>query len=119
MNIEEIRNYCLRKKGVTESFPFGENTLVFKVMSKMFLLASLDEIPLTVNLKCDPEKAVEMREIYDAVKPGYHMNKIHWNTISLDGSVPSGEIFEWINESFELVKKGLNKKEKDILARLK
>ena len=83
MNIEQIREYCLKKKGVTEEFPFDEETLVFKVMGKIFLLASLDSIPLQFNLKCKPEKAIELREEYEAVRPDYHMNKRHWNTIIL------------------------------------
>jgi predicted DNA-binding protein (MmcQ/YjbR family) len=85
MNIEQIREYCLKKKGVTEEFPFDEETLVFKVMGKIFILASLDSIPLQFNLKCDPEKAIELREEYEAVQPGYHMNKRHWNTVIIDG----------------------------------
>ncbi|HSW53757.1 MAG TPA: MmcQ/YjbR family DNA-binding protein, partial [Ignavibacteriaceae bacterium] len=89
MNIEQIREYCLKKRGVTEEFPFDEETLVFKVMGKIFLLASLESIPLQINLKCNPENAVEIREEYEAVQPGYHMNKKHWNTISIDGSVPA------------------------------
>lgn len=111
MNIEDIRKYCLSMKGVSESFPFNEEALVFKVMSKMFLISSLDDVPLTINIKCDPEKAVERRERYDSVKPGFHMNKNHWNTIVLDGSIPAGEIFGWIDESYNLVKAGLKKSE--------
>jgi predicted DNA-binding protein (MmcQ/YjbR family) len=111
MNIELIREYCLKKKGVTEEFPFDEETLVFKVMAKIFLLASLESIPLQINLKCDPEKAVELREEYDAVQPGYHMNKKHWNTIIIDGSISSGKISEWIDESYSLVAAGLKKSE--------
>ncbi len=102
MNIEEFRSYCLSKKGVTESFPFGEDTLVLKVLDKMFALANLDG-PLSVNLKCDPEKAAELREQYKAVKPGYHMNKQHWNTIEMDGSVAIKTIKEWIDHSYDLV----------------
>ena len=109
MNIEQIREYCLKKKGVFEEFPFDEETLVFKVAGKIFLLASLESIPLQINLKCDPEKAIELREEYEAVQPGYHMNKAHWNTIILDGTVPSKKIFEWIDDSYNLVVSGLNK----------
>ncbi|MCW8803385.1 MAG: MmcQ/YjbR family DNA-binding protein [Ignavibacteriaceae bacterium] len=109
MNIEQIREYCLKKKGVTEEFPFDEETLVFKVMGKMFLLASLDSIPLQFNLKCEPEKAIELREEYEAVQPGYHMNKKHWNTIIIDGSIPARNIHEWIDDSYNLVVKGLKK----------
>lgn len=84
MNIETLREYCLLKKGVSEGFPFGETTLVFKVMNKIFLLVSLDASPLQFNAKCDPDKAIELREQYDAIKPGYHMNKKHWNTVVID-----------------------------------
>ena len=109
MNIEQIREYCIKKNCVTEEFPFDEETLVFKVMGKIFLLASLKSIPLQINLKCDPENAVEIREEYEAVQPGYHMNKKHWNTISIDGSVPAKKIFEWIDNSYRLVVAGLKK----------
>lgn len=109
MNIEQIREYCAKKNGVTEEFPFDEETLVFKVMGKIFLLASLDSIPLQINLKCDPEKAIELREEYEAVQPGYHMNKKHWNTIMIDGSISGQKIFEWIDHSYNLVVAGLKK----------
>lgn len=109
MNIEQIRDYCIMKKGVIEDFPFDEETLVFKVAGKIFLLASLESIPLQINLKCDPEKAIELREEYESVQPGYHMNKTHWNTIILDGTVPAKKIFEWIDDSYNLVVSGLNK----------
>jgi len=109
MNIEQIREYCLKKKGVTEEFPFDEETLVFKAAGKIFLLASLESIPLQINLKCNPEKAIEIREEYEAVQPGYHMNKKHWNTIIIDGSVPAKKIFEWIDNSYRLVVAGLKK----------
>jgi predicted DNA-binding protein (MmcQ/YjbR family) len=99
----------VKKKGVTEEFPFDEETLVFKVAGKIFLLASLESIPLQINLKCDPEKAVELREEYEAVQPGYHMNKKHWNTIIIDGSVSIRKIFEWIDDSYNLVVAGLKK----------
>jgi len=111
MNIEQIREYCLKKKGVTEEFPFDEETLVFKVMGKIFLLASLDSIPLQFNLKCEPEKAIELREEYEAVRPGYHMNKRHWNTIIIDGSIAVNKILEWIDDSYNLVALGLKKSE--------
>jgi predicted DNA-binding protein (MmcQ/YjbR family) len=109
MNIEQIREYCLKKKGVTEEFPFDEETLVFKVAGKIFLLASLESIPLQINLKCDPEKAIELREEYESVQPGYHMNKKHWNTIIFDGTVPTKKILEWIDDSYNLVVAGLKK----------
>ena len=107
MDIEEIREYCLMKKGVTEEFPFNEETLVYKVMGKIFFLASLEKIPLQINLKCNPEKAIELREEYESVQPGWHMNKKHWNTVTIDGSIPPKEIFEWIDQSYELVISGL------------
>jgi len=114
LNIEQIRDHCLEKKGVTEEFPFGEDTLVFKVAGKIFLLASLETIPLQINLKCDPEKAIELREAYDSVQPGYHMNKKHWNTIIIDGTVPSHRLFEWIEDSYKLVVSGLKKSERKL-----
>jgi predicted DNA-binding protein (MmcQ/YjbR family) len=86
MNIEEFRDYCLTKKGVSEDFPFDETTLVMKVLDKMFALGNLDG-PLSINLKCNPEKAIELRELYPAVKPGYHMSKKHWNTVEMDGTI--------------------------------
>lgn len=102
MNIEELREYCLSLKGVTEDFPFDENTLVFKVAGKMFCLTDLVD-DFSVNLKNKPEKNVELREKYNAVKPGYHMNKKHWNTVEIDGSVPDKMIKGWIDESYNLV----------------
>jgi predicted DNA-binding protein (MmcQ/YjbR family) len=108
MNIESVREYCLSKKRVTESLPFGDSTLVFKVFDKMFALVNLDE-SLSVNLKCDPEKAIELRENYSAVLPGYHMNKTYWNTVMIDGTLPDKLIKEWIDHSYEEVIKGLPK----------
>lgn len=106
MNIEEIRNYCLRKKGTEESFPFDEVTLVIKIGGKMFILIALDRDP-AVNLKCDPEKAIELRESYPAIVPGYHMSKKHWNTLQLDGSLPDRLIIELIDHSYNLVYQSL------------
>jgi predicted DNA-binding protein (MmcQ/YjbR family) len=103
MNIEILREYCLSKKDTTESFPFGEDTLVFKAGGKIFALANLDGDP-TINLKCDPSFALELRERYPSVIPGYHMNKKHWNTVILDGSIPDKEVFSWIDHSYNLVK---------------
>jgi len=104
MNIELIREYCIRKKDVTESFPFGDDTLVFKRKGKIFLLANLDG-DLTLNLKCDPTLALELRERYSSVVPGYHMNKKHWNTVYIDGTIPDKEIFSWIDHSYDIVLK--------------
>lgn len=103
MNIETLREYCISKKGVTESFPFGNDTLVFKAGEKIFALVNLDD-NLSINLKCDPALAIDIRERYSSVTPGYHMNKKHWNTVLLDGSVPDKEIFSWIDHSYDLVK---------------
>lgn len=106
MNIEEIRNYCLAKEEVTESFPFDETSLFFKVKGKIFLGTDLVD-DLAVCIKCDPELAIELRERYNAVTPGYHMNKKHWNTVLVDGSIPDKEIYDWIDLSYNLVcKKG-------------
>jgi predicted DNA-binding protein (MmcQ/YjbR family) len=102
MDIESLRNYCLGKKNVTESFPFGEDTLVFKAEGKIFALANLDG-DLSINLKCDPALAIELRERYSSVNPGYHMNKKHWNTVNLDGTIAEKEILGWIDHSYELV----------------
>lgn len=118
MNIEELRDYCLSKKGVEETTPFGPDTLVFKVIGKAFLLTGLDEINLQFNVKCNPEKALELREQYPCVIPGYHMNKKHWNTIIVDGSVSEQRIYEWIDDSYSLVVEGLTKKEKIVLSQL-
>lgn len=103
MNIEILRDYCLKKPGVTEGFPFGEDTLVFKVNGKIFALANLNG-ELSINLKCDPSLALELREKYSSVIPGYHMNKKHWNTVLIDGTIPDKEIFSWIDHSYNLVK---------------
>jgi predicted DNA-binding protein (MmcQ/YjbR family) len=115
MNVETLREYCSLKKGATEDFPFGETTLVFKVMNKIFLLASLDASPLQFNAKCDPDKAIELRERYDAVQPGYHMNKKHWNTVIIDGSVPQKLLRKMIDDSYELIVQSLSKKEREKL----
>ncbi len=109
MNIEELRDYCLQKPGVTEGFPFGETTLVFKVGEKLFLLAGLEEGD-RFNAKCDPERAIELRERYDEVKPGYHMNKKHWNTVQMNGSLTTRQLHEMIDHSYDLVLKSLPKK---------
>jgi predicted DNA-binding protein (MmcQ/YjbR family) len=99
MNIETLREYCLSKKGATECFPFNEVTLVFKVCDKMFALTNLEN-ELTINLKCDPEKAIELREKYDFVIPGYHMNKKLWNTIIINQMLPDKLLYEWIDHSY-------------------
>ncbi|WP_134088389.1 MmcQ/YjbR family DNA-binding protein [Olivibacter sp. XZL3] len=104
MNIEELRTYCLSKKGVTEGFPFGPDTLVFKVGGKVFLLTGLDVQPLSFNAKCDPERAIDLREQYPfSVFPGYHMNKKHWNTVEANGELSLQQLKDLIDHSYELV----------------
>lgn len=105
MDIEQLRDYCLSKPDVQETTPFGPDTLVYKVSGKVFLLFGLDGDPLQFNVKCDPDKAEELREQYPAVVPGYHMNKKHWNTVIIDGSIPARQLKEWIDDSYHLVAK--------------
>ncbi|MFA6598378.1 MAG: MmcQ/YjbR family DNA-binding protein [Ignavibacteriaceae bacterium] len=116
MDLEKVREYCLKKKGVTETLPFDEETPVYKVAGKMFCLANLTP-PISINLKCDPEKAVELREKYDAVQPGYHMSKVHWNTIFLASNIQDNLIYEWIDESYNLIVAKLSKAEKEKLVK--
>lgn len=118
MNIEEFREYCVRKPGVTEEFPFDEETLVFKVMGKMFALTNLVG-DWNLALKCDPERASELREQFPAIRPGYHMNKVHWNTVSMDGSLSEKLILELIDHSYQLVVAKLPGKQKSELDQLK
>lgn len=108
MDIESLREYCLSLDDVTEGFPFDQTTLVFKVNGKMFLLTDL-EGPLSINVKCDPEKAVELREHYNCVRPGYHMNKKYWNSVDVDGTIADNILKDWINHSYSLVVKGKKK----------
>ena len=109
MDLEDFREHCLNKPHVTESTPFGEDVLVFKVVGKMLALAALDEIPATANLKCDPDLALDLRDRYEQVRPGYHMNKKHWNTVELDAGIPDGEIRKMIDHSYDLVASRLQK----------
>jgi len=102
-DLADVRAYCLTKPNVTEGTPFGPDTLVFKVSGKMFALASLDAIPPRVNLKCDPERALDLRDRYEEVQPGYHMNKKHWNTVELGGGIPEAELRSMIDHSYDLV----------------
>ncbi len=121
MNIEQYRNYCINKKGVTEHFPFDEDVLVFKVMGKMFALSSVkkwEEGTPSVNLKCDPNRALELREEYEAVQPGYHMNKNLWNTVAINIDVPDEMIWELIDHSYDLIVASLTKKLQAELANL-
>lgn len=112
MDLEEVREHCLQKPGASEDFPFGEETLVFRVLGKIFVLTNLYRDPPALNLKCDPERALELREQYPAVQPGYHMNKRHWNTVELDGTIPDDELLELIDHSYELVARGLKRDER-------
>jgi predicted DNA-binding protein (MmcQ/YjbR family) len=115
MDIESLRQYCLSKKGVLEDFPFGETTLVFKVGGKIFLLTNLFQTPLQFNAKADPEKIPDLRERYDSIRPGYHMNKQHWNTITIDGGLSEKMIRELIDESYRLVFASLSQKMQNAL----
>lgn len=114
MDPEKFQQYCLGLKGVTEEMPFGDTTLVYKVMGKMFALCGIDVFE-SINLKCDPEMAIELRERYDAVQPGYHMNKQHWNTIMMDHSIPDNLLLQWTRDSYDLVVSKLPKKLKEQL----
>jgi predicted DNA-binding protein (MmcQ/YjbR family) len=114
MDIEYFRKYCLSKKSVTEEFPFDENTLVFKVKGKMFTATDVNDFT-SINLKVRPESGAELREQYASVVPGYHMNKKHWITVLMDGSIPDKLICQWIDTSYQLVVMGLPKKERDIV----
>lgn len=118
MNIEEFREYCIQKPEVTEEFPFDEETLVFKVMGKMFALTNLVG-DWNLALKCDPEWAIELREQFPAIRPGYHMNKVHWNTVAMDGSLSQKLILELIDHSYQLVVAKLPGKLKNELDQLK
>jgi predicted DNA-binding protein (MmcQ/YjbR family) len=116
MDLESVRNHCLAKKGtITEEFPFDDEVLVFKLFGKIFLLTNVNEVPLTMNLKCDPERAMELRERYPAVQPGYHMHKKMWNTVTADGSLSSQLIFGMIDHSYDEVAKKLPKAVKEKL----
>jgi predicted DNA-binding protein (MmcQ/YjbR family) len=117
MNIEEYRNFCLALPGVTEDFPFDVETLVFKVMGKMFALTDVDTFE-SFNAKCKPEVCIELREQYSGIKPGYHMSKKHWNTIATDGSVPDDLMVDLIRNSYDLVVAGLSKKAREELEKL-
>lgn len=112
MNIEALRNYCLQKKAVTESFPFDKTTLVFKVANKMFALTGLDNPEFKVNLKCDPERSLDLREEYPCIQPGYHMNKKLWNTVAPQGCLTSELFFELVDYSYNIIVKNLPKKVK-------
>ncbi len=109
MDLAELREYCLTKPGATEGTPFGPDVLVFKVGGKMFALAALDDVPTRVNLKCDPDLALDLRDRYEQVGPGYHMSKKHWNTVEVEGGIPAVELRRMIDYSYDLVVKSLPK----------
>lgn len=117
MNIESFRDYCLSKKGVTEEFPFDQNALVYKVLGKMFCLTDINTFK-SVNLKCDPEKAIELREEFDYVRPGFHMNKKHWNTIDMVWDLDDSLFKSWIDHSYDLVSENLTLAQKEELKKL-
>lgn len=119
MDLDTLREYCLSKPATEETLPFGPDALVFKVAGKMFLLIGLDEDPLQFNVKCDPEEAEELRERYPCVQPGYHMNKKHWNTVIIDGSVSTALLKKWIDQSYELVVNSLPVKAREKLKKKK
>lgn len=114
MNIEDFREYCLSKPGVTEETPFDQDTLVFKVGGKIFALTSISRYG-SVNLKCDPERAVQLRDEFDYVLPGYHMNKKHWNTVVIGSGVSASQLREWIDHSYDLVRASLPKARRELL----
>lgn len=114
MNIESLREYCLLKQAVSETFPFGEDTLVFKVFDKIFLLCGLNQ-PDRFNVKCEPERAVSLREEYEEVQPGYHMNKTHWNTVFMNGRLNDAQLNEMIDHSYELVVGSLPKSKRELI----
>lgn len=118
MNIEDLRTYCLRKKGVTESLPFDEKTLVFKVLDKVFALTNLERLPFSVNLKCDPDRSIDLREMHTEITPGYHMNKKHWNTVVFDSGINQELLIDLIDHSYDLVVHKMTKKEKSLLEEL-
>ena len=114
-NVESIRHYCMQKPCVEECMPFGDDTLVFKVSGKMFLLMSLESTPISFNAKCDPNKAIELRETFPQIRPGFHMNKQHWNTVVVDHDLSPMLIMELIDHSYSLVVAGLGKKQREVL----
>jgi len=117
MDLAQFRKYCLSKPRATEGTPFGPDVLVFKVSGKMFALAALDEVPTTVNLKCDPDLALELRDRYEQVTPGYHMNKKHWNSVGIESGIPDAKLRKMIDHSYDLVTKGLPKPRAKVAAR--
>jgi len=117
MDLAQFREYCLGEARATEGTPFGPDVLVFKVGGKMFALAALDEVPTRVNLKCDPDLALELRDRYEQVTPGYHMNKKHWNTVEIEDGIPDAELRKMIDHSYDLVASSLAKSTAKLAAR--
>ena len=115
MDLAKFREYCLSKPKTTEGTPFGPDVVVFKVSGKIFALASLDDVPARANLKCDPDLALELRDRYEQVRPGYHMNKKHWNTVEIESGIPAAELRKMIDHSYELVVKSLPRKAREKL----
>ncbi|HRO89157.1 MAG TPA: MmcQ/YjbR family DNA-binding protein [Promineifilum sp.] len=115
MELKTVTSWLLAKKGATEETPFGPDALVYKVMGKMFALVAWEEEPLAISLKCEPGQALFLRDLYPAVRPGYHMNKKHWNTVTLDGTIPEDEVRGMIDDSYELVVKSLTRAMKEEL----
>lgn len=118
MDIEAIREHALTLVGTTEDFPFGDEVLAFKVLGKIYMLINLERDPLSVNLKCEPTRALELRDQYEAVAPGYHMNKKHWNTVLIEGDVPDAVFIELIDHSYQRVVSGMTRKERQALEAL-
>jgi predicted DNA-binding protein (MmcQ/YjbR family) len=116
MDATALRRWCLRQPGAVEEFPFGPETSVFKVGGKMFALSALDGAPLRVSVKCEPELAVDLRNSYDAIRPGYHLNKRHWNTLTLDGSLPDQLVRDLIEDSYDLIVSALPKRVREYIA---
>lgn len=117
MTVPDLIEYCLAKKGVEETTPFGPEVLVYKVCGKVFALTDPSEFPPFVNLKCDPDRALELRDEYDAVRPGYHMNKKHWNSVYLDETIPSQLVSELVDHSYDLIVKSLKKSDREKLGK--
>jgi len=118
MTFDDLLNYCMAKKGVAKDFPFDKTTLVYRVVNKIFALTDIAEKPLRINLKCDPILALELREEFEAIEPGYHMNKKHWNTVIFNGSIEDRKLEEMIDHSYDLVVKGLKKDDREILQQI-
>ncbi len=115
IDLQTLQNYLLQKPGTVEEIPFGPQALVYKVKGKMFALVAWEENPLSISLKCDPSEALFLRDLYPAVIPGYHMNKRHWNTVTIDGTIPEPEFWRMVDDSYKLVVRGLKKEDRELL----